>query len=81
MYDDTENKHVDIKCKVLERDLGVYIDKELKFTQHTITQVNKANRLLGIIRRSYTYLDASSFKNLFVTLVRPHLEYCNARII
>ena len=33
---------------------------------------------MGLIRRSYTFLDSFSFKKLFITLVRPHLEYCNA---
>ena len=30
---------------------------------------------MGRIRRSYTYLDKNSFRYLFNTLVRPHLEY------
>ena len=37
--------------------------------------MNKANRILGLIRRSYQYLDCDSFKKLFTALVRPHLEY------
>ena len=32
---------------------------------------------MGLIRRSYEYLDGDSFKKLFTALVRPHLEYCN----
>jgi hypothetical protein len=61
----------------LERDLGVYVDNDLKFSQHIETQVNKANKLLGLIRRSYEYLDGESMKMLFVALVRPHLEFGN----
>ena len=41
-----------------------------------MNQVNKANRVMGPMRRSYTYLDKKSFCYLFNTLVRPHLEYC-----
>jgi hypothetical protein len=61
----------------IERDLGVQIDSELKFSQHIETQVNKANRLLGLIRRSYDYLDCESMRLLFIALVRPHLEFGN----
>ncbi len=62
---------------VLERDLGVNVDKDLKFSQHAEIQVNKANKILGLIRRSYDFLDGDSLKRLFVALVRPILEYGN----
>ena len=53
------------------------MDKDLRFSQHIETQVNKASGLLGLIR-SYEHLDVESIKLLFVALVRPHLEYGNA---
>ena len=60
-----------------EKDLGVLVDNKLKFSGHVQGQVNKANRLVGLIRRSYTYLDRDSFRMLFIALVRPHLEFGN----
>ena len=36
-----------------------------------------ANKLLGLIRRSYVYLDNATVKTLYTSLVRPHLEYGN----
>ena len=59
-----------------EKDLGVIIDSKLKFSSHIVNQGNKANRLMGLTRRSYNFLDIVSFKYLFISLVRPHLEYC-----
>ena len=53
------------------------MDPELKFSQHLERQVNKANRLLGLIRRSFDYLDCDMMKLLFAALVRPHLEFGN----
>ena len=61
-----------------EKDLGVRIDNELKFDKHTEHQVNKANKILGLIRRSFDHLDADTFCILYKSLVRPNLEYCNA---
>ena len=58
-----------------EKDLGVIIDLNLKFSSHFVNQVEKANRLMGLIRRSYSFLDIVSFKYLFISLVRPPLEY------
>ena len=38
-------------------------------------KVNKANQVIGLIRRTFKYIDESQ---LFKTLVRPYLEYANA---
>ena len=40
-----------------EKDLGVTFDKDLKFGVHIQRSVNKANKTLGIIFRTYTYMD------------------------
>ena len=52
-------------------------DPDLKFSQHIEIQVNKAKKILGMMWRSYGYLDADYVKKLFVALVRPHLECSN----
>ena len=59
----------------LEKDLGVWIDNNLAFTQHCEKQITKANRILGMIRRSYSFLEEDSVKRLYTSLVRPILEY------
>ena len=63
----------------LNKDLGVYIDPELKVSKHVERQVNKANRILGLIHRSisYEYFNMEVMKKLFTSLVRPHLEFGN----
>ena len=58
-----------------EKDVWVYIDEHLTFETHIVTKVNKANSTMGLIRRSFTYLDEEMFVLLFKALVRPHLEY------
>ena len=58
-----------------EKDLGVLFDKSLKFDQHINTIINKANRNLGIIRRTFDYMDKAIFCLIFKGIVRPHLEY------
>jgi hypothetical protein len=71
------NERVRLESSNVERDLGVHIDNELSFSKHVETQVNKANKILGLIRRSYEHLDAESMRLLFIALVRPHLEFAN----
>ena len=61
-----------------EKDLGVVIDMELGFQEHISAKVMKANRMMGLIRRSFSYLDCDMFKRLYTTFVRPHLEYAQS---
>ena len=52
------------------------IDNELEFDKHIKEIVNKANRMVGLIRIGFTYMDKEMFMNLYPVLVRPLLEYC-----
>ena len=70
---DEELEHV-----FTEKDLGVVIDSELTFAEHISEKVMKANRIAGLIRRSFSYLSPRLFRQLFTTFVRPHLEYAQA---
>ena len=40
-------------------------------------KIRKANSIMGLIRRTYTYLDEENFLLLYKALVRPHIEYAN----
>jgi hypothetical protein len=60
------------------KDLGVFIDEDLKFHQHVAMAVNKASRMLGLVRATFTCLDETTVPRLFTTMVRPHLEYGNS---
>ena len=51
------------------------MDTDLTFSKHVEEQVNKANRTLGLIRRSFQFLNRASMKLLFTALVRPRLEF------
>ena len=60
-----------------EKDLGVYMDPDLKFRRQAAAAVNKASQVMAAIRRSFQLLDKSTLPVLYKTLVRPHLEYRN----
>ncbi|MCG8032216.1 MAG: hypothetical protein JAZ03_08575 [Candidatus Thiodiazotropha taylori] len=60
-----------------EKDLGVIIDSNLLFRDHITSKVNLANRNLGIIFRSFTFIDQDMFLHLYKSLVRPHIEYAS----
>ena len=52
------------------------MDPGLIFNKHVEPAVNKANRLLGLIRRADTYTDGNTVVKLS-SLFRPILEYAN----
>jgi len=59
-------------------DLGILFDDKLKFHDHTTKVTIKANRVLGMIKKSFEYPDSDMLSKLFTTLVGPILEYSNA---
>ncbi len=61
-----------------EKDLGVIFDPSLKFDLHINAAIKKANSILGLIKRSFSYIDDKIFLQLYKALVRPHLEYGQA---
>ena len=56
------------------KDLGILIDEHLKFSNHIAEKVDKANQIMGLIRRTFVHLDTYNFNLLYKSLVRPHLE-------
>ena len=58
-----------------EKDLGVIIDNELSFKEHIATATAKANKIVGLIRRTFDYLTPDTFVQLYKAIVRPILEY------
>ena len=58
-----------------ERDLGVIITNDLKVSEQCRQACNRANRMLGLIRRTISSRDPVILTRLYKSLVRPHLEY------
>ena len=64
-----------LKRSKYEKDIGVNVDNDLNFNVHINSMVNKANRVMGIARKTFSNLNCEIFIPIFKALVRPHLEY------
>ena len=79
IYKMTNNDNVtDLEFTEMGKDLGIHVDNKLRLREHAEIAVAKPNKILGLIRRSYEYLDAVSLKSLYTSLARPDLEYGHA---
>ncbi|GAB0186152.1 mitochondrial enolase superfamily member 1 [Grus japonensis] len=59
-----------------EKDLGVLVDEKLDMSHQHVFTAQKANHILGCIKRGVTSRSREVNLPLYSVLVRPHLEYC-----
>lgn len=56
--------------------LGLTITSDLLWSRHIQQISNKARKLVGMLfRQFYNYTDKQTIKTLYLSIVRPHLEY------
>ncbi|KFV95958.1 hypothetical protein N326_09812, partial [Eurypyga helias] len=59
-----------------EKGLGLFVDEKLNMSQQCALAAQKANCILGCIKRNVTIRSMEVILPLCSALLRPHLEYC-----
>ena len=56
--------------------LGVLLSSDLSWTPHITSVCSKAKQILGLLyRRFYNHAEGATLMQLYLSLIRPHLEY------
>ncbi len=66
---------VRIKTVLSVKALGVTVTSDLKFSQHCKESVRKANRMIDLIKRNFSFMNKNVLLPSYKSFVRPHLEY------
>ena len=57
--------------------LGLMMDRKLNFESHIEGKLTKANSGLGVMVLMKKWVPSWVLENIYITKVRPHLEYCD----
>ena len=71
----SENFTKRLKKTELGKDQGVTFTSDLNWKNYIFEITVRANRILGSLKKSFVRGDPTLWKNLYISLVRPHLEY------
>ena len=74
-YLDYDNKRGKIAESEVEKDLGIWVSNDLKWETQSKEAAAHAMSVLGMIRRTFLFVDEDGFKLLYTVYIRPHLKF------
>ena len=77
MFDSTSNSNIILETTEIERDLGVLVSSDGSFSHQVNAAIARANSILGRMRNTFKYFNSNILKTLYLTFIRPHLEFAS----
>ena len=73
MFDNEQNKYVDLESKVFNKYLGVLIDKNLSWRHHIDVIATKISKNVGLTAKLGHYVPREMLLNIDKSLIQPYL--------
>ena len=70
-----DNEVISITNESEEKDLGIMFEENLKCHKHITMTVKRANKLVGLIKRTFSFMDKELFLMVYKSLIRSVLDY------
>ena len=73
----TTGRRIVLEESSCEKDLGIFVSSDLRWRAHVDAMASRANKVLGMLVRTFNSREASLWRTLYVSMVRPHLEFAS----
>ena len=71
-------QRISLEVSECERDLGVFVSSDFKWLIHVLNISLKTNKISGMLVKNFTCRDVDLWKQLDISLLRPHLEWVSS---
>ena len=61
----------------VHKHLGLNLDSKPSFVSHINEKINKAKKLIGILKYLSQYLSPKTLDQMYKIFIRPHFDYCD----
>ena len=75
MFDNEQNKYIDLESKVYIKYLGVLIDKNLSWKHHIDAIATKISKNVVLIAKLRHYVPRKILLNFYKSLIQPYLTF------
>ena len=60
-----------------DKHLGFVLDSKMNYSKHLDEKIAKASQGIGVIKRLYNYLPRKVLLQIYISYIRPNLDYCD----
>ena len=66
-----------VKTVISQKHLGLVLYSKLDFNEHISNEINKCNKIIGIMKKLYLFLSRKTLLIICKSIVRPNLDYAD----